>query len=94
VKRHTLVQGTHSPDDSSLRKYWRERDKTQVKNLVPREQLIARNQKYVCEECGESLFNGEELHTHHVKPRRDGGENTYHNLKLVHLYCHQQIHSK
>lgn len=94
IQRHALIPGTHSPDDPSLRTYWQERNKTHVKNLPPSEQRIARNQKYVCEECRESLFSGEELHTRHVKPKKDGGGDTYHNLKLVHLYCHQKIHSK
>jgi len=92
IQRHALVPGTHSPDDPSLRKYWKERNKTYVKDLPPSNQRIARNQEYVCENCGESLFNGEELQTHHVKPRKEGGKDAYHNLKLVHLYCHQQIH--
>jgi RNA-directed DNA polymerase len=92
IKRHVMIRGTHSPDDPGLRKYWQERNKIQVKDLIPSMQKVARNQKYVCEVCGESLFNGEELHKHHVKPREEGGEDTYRNLKLVHLYCHQQIH--
>lgn len=94
IERHVLVKGTNSPDDPSLKTYWRDRNKTQVKNLVPKEQRIAKNQDYLCEICNESLFNGEELHTHHVIPKRDGGKDVSHNLKLVHLYCHQQIHSK
>jgi RNA-directed DNA polymerase len=94
IQRHVLITGTHSPDDPSLRTYWQERKKTQVKTLPPSEQRIAKNQSYVCEVCRESLFNGEELHTHHVKPRKEGGKDSYHNLKLLHLYCHQQIHKQ
>jgi len=93
IQRHTLVPGTYSQDDPSLGKYWQERNKTKLKDLPSREQRIAKNQNYVCEICGESLFNEEELHTHHVIPKKDGGKDTYRNLKLVHLYCHQQIHS-
>ncbi|MGH7963803.1 MAG: group II intron reverse transcriptase/maturase [Candidatus Binatia bacterium] len=92
IQRHVLIRGTYSPDDPSLWEYWQERNKTKVKNLPPSEQRIAKNQNYRCETCGESLCNGEELHTHHVTPKKDGGRDTYHNLKLVHLYCHQQIH--
>lgn len=94
IRRHALVIGTHSPDNPNLREYWQERNKTKVKNLPPREQRIAKNQGYVCETCKVSLFNGEELHVHHVKPRKDGGKDDIHNLRLVHLYCHQQIHRK
>ncbi|MBW4638617.1 MAG: HNH endonuclease [Gloeocapsa sp. UFS-A4-WI-NPMV-4B04] len=35
--------------------------------------------------CGESLYNGEELHLHHVKPKSEGGKDTYNNLRLLHL---------
>jgi RNA-directed DNA polymerase len=92
IRRHVLVPGAYSPDDPSLRSYWQEGNKTLVKNLPPSEQRIAKKQNHVCEVCGESLYNGEELHTHHVTPKREGGKDTYHNLKLIHLYCHQQVH--
>ncbi|MEH2365592.1 HNH endonuclease [Nostoc sp.] len=42
---------------------------------------------------GESLLNDKELHLHHKKPKSQGGGDNYGNLQLVHLYCHQQIHS-
>jgi RNA-directed DNA polymerase len=93
IERHTLVKGTNSPDDPNLKRYWEKRNATQVKNLVPREQRIAKKQNCQCGVCGESLFNGEELHTHHVIPRGKGGGDEHSNLELVHLYCHQQIHS-
>ncbi|MEL6165918.1 MAG: HNH endonuclease signature motif containing protein, partial [Cyanobacteria bacterium J06628_3] len=48
---------------------------------------------FVCPVCGESLLNDEELHLHHKKPKSQGGRDNYGNLQLVHLYCHQQIHS-
>ena len=38
-------------------------------------------------------MNDEELHIHHVKRRVDGGTDDPSNLKLVHLYCHQQVHA-
>ena len=47
----------------------------------------------VCLVCGESLFNDEELQVHHRKPIKEGGDDSYSNLQLVHLYCHQQIHA-
>ncbi|MEO1432849.1 MAG: HNH endonuclease signature motif containing protein [Cyanobacteria bacterium J06633_8] len=46
----------------------------------------------MCPTCRESLFNGEELHVHHIIPKSKGGKDTYKNLQLVHLMCHQQIH--
>ncbi len=87
IERHTLVQGTASPDDPALRDYWAERQTTQSKDLPPRKQRSARAQHHVCPLCGESLHNGEDLHEHHVHGRRNSDA-----VILVHLYCHQQVH--
>lgn len=94
IQRHTLVELYASPDDPKLREYWLKRNKTKVKDQSPGRQKIAGRQGYTCPVCGESLFNGEELHLHHKTPKRQGGKDTYENLQFVHLYCHQQIHSQ
>jgi len=93
IERHVLVRGTASPDDPALRDYWTTRTQAQAKNLRPWLQQLARKQHSVCRLCGESLFNGEELHEHHIEPKRKGGTEAVSNRTLVHLYCHQQIHS-
>ena len=94
IERHILVRGTASPDDPRLREYWTRRRAAQAKDLRPSLQKIAKNQSYVCSVCGETLFNDEEIHTHHLEPRAQGGRDGYTNLALTHLYCHQQIHSR
>jgi RNA-directed DNA polymerase len=94
IQRHILVKGTASPDDPALKAYWAKRQRHHARGLSPSERKIARRQGYVCPGCGETLFNGEELHTHHEQWRSRGGSNTYPNLTLYHLYCHQQIHAK
>ena len=93
IERHVLVRGTASRDDPALRAYWRDRDKAKATDLSPRKQRIARAQGYTCRTCGESLFNDEELHKHHIESRATGGKDSYDNLTLEHLYCHQQKHS-
>jgi len=92
IERHVLVAGTSSPDDPRLRDYWERRKAARAKDLRPSLQRIARNQGHVCRRCGETLFNGEDIHKHHITPRAEGGEDRYDNLEMVHLYCHQQIH--
>jgi len=93
IKRHVLVKGRASPDDPSLREYWRKRNAAKAKNLMPSREKIARKQASICPVCRESLFNGEELQIHHKKPIKEGGKDTYSNLQLLHLYCHQQTHT-
>lgn len=94
IELHTPVRGTASPDDPTLKEYWRERDRSKAKLLPRSVQKIARKQNNVCRLCGMSLFNGEETQVHHVEPKGRGGKDTYSNLRLAHLFCHQQIHSE
>ena len=94
IERHILVKGKSSPDDPHLQDYWQQRNKAKAKTeLIPSRQKVAKRQGYVCPICGEALLNGEELQLHHKQPRTQGGGDNYGNLELLHLYCHQQIHS-
>src|SRR3989454_6789604 len=94
IERHTLVKGTASPDDPRLKDYWTKRQAAKGKDLTNSKQKLAKRQKGRCPECGESLFNDEEIQVHHLLARSRGGQNTYNNLVLVHLLCHQHIHAK
>lgn len=92
IERHILVKGKSSPADPQLEHYWKKRELAKAKDLHPSKQKMALKQSGICPSCKESLFNGEELHVHHKKPKAQGGGNGYGNLQLLHLYCHQQIH--
>ncbi|HAX74941.1 MAG TPA: group II intron reverse transcriptase/maturase [Cyanobacteria bacterium UBA11372] len=92
IDRHPMVKGTSSPDDPSLREYWLKRNEAKAKEYTPSYQKLAKKQGFVCPRCGESLFNGEEIHKHHRVPLSRGGKDAYSNLELLHLYCHQQEH--
>lgn len=94
IKRHILVKGYASPDDPHLKEYWRQREQMKAQTqLIPSRQKIAKRQDYICPVCGEALLNQEMLQLHHKLPKAMGGDDTYGNLQLVHLYCHQQVHS-
>lgn len=94
IQRHILVRGKASPDDPRLQEYWRKRNMTGAKDLTTGRRKIAKDQSGICPVCGECLFNGEQIHVHHKKPIKEGGKNIYSNLQLLHVYCHQQIHSR
>src|SRR3989440_3387672 len=94
IGRHVLVKGRASPDDPSLKDYWTKRQAAKTKDLAVSKQKLAKRQHGRCPECGDSLFNEEELQVHHLLARSQGGQNSYSNLALVHLFCHQQIHAK
>jgi RNA-directed DNA polymerase len=93
IERHVLVKGRASPDDPNLREYWQKRNTTKANDLMPSRKRMAREQGGICPVCGEPLFNDEEIQVHHKKPIKEGGTDNYGNLQLLHLYCHQQVHS-
>lgn len=94
IDRQVLVQGKSSPDEPSLKKYWQQRYKAKASELNAGSQKIAKKQNYRCPVCSDSLFNGEEIHTHHLIPRHPGGKDTYANFQLVHLFCHQILQAQ
>jgi len=93
IERHTLVKGKSSPDDPRLKDYWMKRQAAKARDLTFSKQKLAKRQKGRCLECGESLFNEEELQVHHRLAKSQGGKDVYSNLVLVHLLCHQHIHA-
>ncbi len=93
IVRHRLVRTTHSPDDPTLQDYWRQRRaKPQASTSRQHRQLIQRQQGQ-CPVCHQHLNNDEDLHVHHVTPKKHGGTDDLANLRLVHHTCHRQIHS-
>jgi RNA-directed DNA polymerase len=92
IERHTIVKGTSSPDDGRLRAYWEAR---RARLPMPTETMkkVARRQGYKCPICNAPLSNGEEIHLHHmIRTRSNTDRNTLEYQRVVHLYCHQQIH--
>ena len=93
ISRHQLVIFDYSPDNPDLAAYWEERNQKRT-HILPhkRQRELAGRQKGKCLHCHNSLYNGEELHTHHIVLKSKGGKDNRENLELVHLYCHQQKH--
>lgn len=94
IERHTLVKGTSSPDDPRLKDYWAKRQAAKTKDLTLSKQQLVKRQQGCCLACGESLFNEEDIEVHHLLARSQGGKDTYSNLALVHVLCHQQLHAQ
>ncbi len=96
IERHPLVIKDYSPDHPELREYWEnrqnKRDKTEAEKLNRTQHKVAKKQGYKCPICGDSLFNDEPLHLHHIIPRCKGGKDEVKNLVWLHQYCHHQIH--
>jgi len=97
IVRHVKVKGAASPDDPTLKEYWDKRSQKLGKTYWARgskNYQIAENQTWKCPICGEALFNGEEIETHHIVPVAQGGLDDISNLQHLHTPCHKQVHSK
>jgi RNA-directed DNA polymerase len=98
IVRHVVVKNNMDPDDPSKEShsYWQKRDANRqlmaLKGQTGRI-TIAKRQYHTCPICNETLYNEEELHVHHIRPRKNGGTNVVSNLVLLHEICHRQIHS-
>ncbi len=97
IVRHVKVKGTASPFDAELSDYWDKRiqklGKTKWAKGSKYEQ-VAQQQSWKCPNCGQSLFNGEDIETHHIVPVKEGGSDDTENLIHLHSACHKQEHSK
>lgn len=94
IQRHVLIKGDASPDNPGLCEYFEQRQKRsrQLGDYPKAAQSIIRQQQAKCPNCGQSLFNEEDVHIHHKLPRSQGGTNHRSNLMAVHLVCHTQLH--
>lgn len=94
IKRHVLVCGKASPDNPDLKDYWRKRQTNTPKYLFKSRQIMWRKQEGKCPVCLDVIDNGEEIHVHHKIPKKQGGTDHINNLSLLHVNCHNQVHSK
>ena len=98
IERHIKVKGNSSPDDPSLKEYWEKRHQKNGKSYWEKGSKyyqVAKLQNWKCPICGEPLFNGEEIETHHIVPvANKGGLDDLDNLQHLHKACHKQVHSK
>ena len=91
IERWTMVKHSSSPDDPSLAKYWRMRERRLGGTDLTRSwQKVARRQRHKCPICRQSLYNGETIRMSHVDGDRTNG--SYRNLRLVHADCRRAAH--
>ena len=95
IVRHIEVKSRNSPDDGTLKQYWKlrqERKKKYRNNSI--KGRIWKRQKGLCLICQDHIDNGEESHLHHIIPKNQGGGNSLNNLCILHEICHRQVHSR
>ena len=96
-QRYVLVKNDCVPDDPSKRGYWKQRlkllfDRKNINFTRKFDSNLAERQKHICPVCNQSLYNGEQLHRHHIIPRKLGGSDNPSNLTFIHSPCHYNLH--
>lgn len=93
IKRHILCKDLNAYDPAAI-EYFHKRNVNCSKNVFlsgNTKSALAKLQKGYCPVCKNSLFNGEDLETHHILPKRESGGHSLKNLKLLHKTCHKQV---
>lgn len=98
VEDHVMVQNSRNPDNPDDKSYWIEITEKRANNkkfstLSKLDMDLSTSQDHICPICSASLYNGEELHRHHLIEFSKGGTFTFGNILILHLPCHYQVHS-
>ena len=51
---------------------------------------LLKRQKGKCNWCGLNFRNGDKWEKDHITAKKAGGDNTFSNLQLLHLHCHDK----
>lgn len=96
IMRFVKVTGRNSPYNPALWAYWQERTRRAVarQTYVKRKLALLARQEGRCAMCAILFATTEEVHIHHIIPRRAGGTDDLTNLQAVHPWCHQQHHQR
>jgi RNA-directed DNA polymerase len=87
IERHIKVQNDRSPYDGDW-VYWVQR-MTNYPETPTRVARLLNGQKGKCSHCGLYFKSTDLVEVDHIKPRVEGGKDTYENLQLLHRHCHQ-----
>ena len=100
VTRFTKVKNYRVYDKNpETLKYWEQREYTNAYNQIFSVKLrkLYVSQKGKCSFCKEQMTDKQvsntELHIHHLRPKSQGGSDSYSNLRLLHNECHKELHS-
>ena len=88
ITRHAKVKMDASIYDGNII-YWAKRNSSNP-NLPIRVKRLMKTQKGKCKECNLTFLDGDKIECDHVIPKYMGGKDTYDNLQLLHLHCHDK----
>ncbi|MBT2394622.1 HNH endonuclease, partial [Streptomyces sp. ISL-100] len=86
ITRHVAIKGKASPDDPSLKTYWRQRNaKKKPPRMTARKSYLAARQKGLCALCRQVLIVGAEYEPDNVRDWVQWFEAMRHSLHADHL---------
>ena len=62
-----------------------------IRNADRFRKTVYKLHNFKCAVCDRALYGEEDIHLHHVIPRKDGGQYTLENIVPVHAICHESI---
>lgn len=94
IVRHTKIRADANPYAPVDELYFEGRLKERWKKTQPGKlRFLAERQDYRCPNCCQLLDDERDWDIHHVIRRVDGGSDEIDNLVLLHVNCHNQLHS-
>ena len=97
IRRHVKVKCEANPYDPEWEEYFESRDGFKMeRSLKGRRQLIAlwRSQDGYCPLCNQRITRETGWHNHHIIKRCLGGPDGNSNRLLLHVDCHNRVHSQ
>lgn len=91
--KYVKVKGSLSPYDGN-ELYWGKRLGDKYETIDPQKARLLKKQKGICRYCRTVFKSTDQLEKHHIIHKSKGGNNSDYNLALVHLHCHDRMHSK
>lgn len=84
-----MIRNGANRDDPNMKEYFEslesiryQRRPVDFNNLKGK--TLAMEHNCICPVCKESLFNGEDLHVHHIQEKKSGGPDRFSNYVLLH----------
>ena len=80
--------------DKQTREYWERRatQKTMRSAYTVKMVRLLEKQEGRCPCCNQHIEEIGETHIHHMRPRSEDGKDQLNNLRLLHLFCHEELH--
>jgi RNA-directed DNA polymerase len=93
IVRHIKVKEGMRIYCGEHQEYWHSRELGITANMLYGiHKTLFIKQKSKCAYCKQTLSG--EMNTHHLSPKKQSGDDSYSNLRLLHQQCHKDLHSE